>query len=697
MEEDKEKNGGYESENNALVGLVRSKFQEAETAKVYDEKRWLQSYRNYRGLYGPEMAFRDNEKSRVFVKITKTKVLASFGQIIEVLFSQGKFPLGISPTSVTEGIVEKAHLKNKQEQQMEQPQDPYGFPGDNKEIPPGTTATELMRDLAQEYQNLGFEEGPSYTGTPEIEPAQLAADAMQKLIHDQLEESKAITVLRHVFFEMALLGTGILKGPFTDAKTYNSYDTSEDEEGNMAKVQISKTKSVPSIEAVSCWDFYPDPNATNIQDCDYVIQRHSFNKQQLQDLTEKPMFNKQAIEECLEMGPNYQTRGFESSLYDRENVTSIYKNRYEVLEYWGTIDRQTADECGVYYSTDSEVIHVNVWICGGKVLRMVENPFTPKRIPYLVCPYELNPYQFFGVGIPENMEDSQMVMNGHARMAIDNLALAGNLVFDVDETMLVPGQDMKVFPGKIFRRQSGQTGQAVHGVKFPNTAQENLQMFDKFRQLADESTGIPSYSHGTTGVQSTTRTASGMSMLMGAAALSIKTVIKNIDDYLLKPLGESLYHWNMQFNEEAPNIKGDLEVKAQGTSSLMQKEVRSQRLITFMQTASNPALAPFVKWHTCLKEIAKSLDIDPDQLINDPEKAAIYAQIMGMANGNQNNTASAGGQGQMGQTGEVPTGASPTDPTGAGGGNIGTGNVPMPGEAGFSSPNLEPEGSKQTQ
>ena len=697
MDEEKKDNGGYEAEGNALVGLVRSKFQEAETAKVYDEKRWLQSYRNYRGLYGPEMAFRDNEKSRVFVKITKTKVLASFGQIIEVLFSQGKFPLGISPTSVTEGIVEKAHLKNPQEQQMEQPQDAYGFPGDNKSIPPGATASDLMRDLAQEYENLNFEEGPSSTGTPQIEPAQMAAEAMQKLIHDQLEESKAITVLRHVFFEMALLGTGILKGPFTDAKTYNSYDTSEDDEGNVTKVQVSKTKSVPSIEAVSCWDFYPDPNATNIHDCDYVIQRHSFNKQQLEDLAEKPMFNAEAIQECLEMGPNYQARGFESSLYDRENVTSIYKNRYEVLEYWGAIDKKTADECGVFYTSDSEVVHVNVWICGGKVLRMVENPFTPKRIPYLVCPYELNPYQFFGVGIPENMEDSQMVMNGHARMAIDNLALAGNLVFDVDETMLVPGQDMKVFPGKIFRRQSGQTGQAVHGVKFPNTAQENLQMFDKFRQLADESTGIPSYSHGTTGVQSTTRTASGMSMLMGAAALSIKTVIKNIDDYLLKPLGESLYHWNMQFNEESPNIKGDLEVKAQGTSSLMQKEVRSQRLITFMQTASNPALAPFVRWHTCLREIAKSLDIDPDQLINDPEKAAIYAQIMGMANGNQNNTASARGQQQMDKTGAVPPGASPTDPTGAGGGNIGTGNIPMPGEAGFSSPDTQPERSKQTQ
>jgi len=699
MEDNNNNSASYESDGNPLVGYIRNKFQESETSKVYDEKRWLKAYRNYRGLYGPEMAFRDSEKSRVFVNITKTKVLASFGQIIEVLFSQNKFPLGINPTSVPEGIAEKAHLKSPQEQQPQAPEemDPYGYAGDGKGIPPGATATDLMRNLAQEYENVGFEEGPSSMGTPQIEPAKLAAEAMEKLIHDQLEESKAITIMRHVFFEMALLGTGILKGPFTDAKTYHSYDTTEDDEGNVTKIQVSKTKSIPSIEAVSCWDFYPDPNATNINDCDYVIQRHSFNKQQLEDLGDKPMFNRDAIQDCLEMGPNYQARGFESALYDRENITSIYKNRFEVLEYWGIVSKKFAEECGLVCSTDSEVVHINAWVCGNKILRMVENPFSPKRIPYLVCPYELNPYQFFGVGIPENMEDSQMVMNGHARMAIDNLALAGNLVFDVDETMLVPGQDMKVFPGKIFRRQSGQTGQAVHGLKFPNTAQENLQMFDKFRQLADESTGIPSYSHGATGVQSTTRTASGMSMLMGAAALSIKTVIKNIDDYLLKPLGESLYHWNMQFNEESPNIKGDLEVKAQGTSSLMQKEVRSQRLITFMQTASNPALAPFVRWHTCLKEIAKSLDIDPDQLINDPEKAAIYAQIMGMANGNQNNTTSAGGQNQMGPTGEVPPGASATDTSGAGGGNIGTGNVPMPGEAGFSASNSESPGSEQTQ
>ncbi len=677
----------YAEEYSPLVGYIRNRFQQAETSRIYDEKRWLGAYRNYRGLYGPETAFRDNEKSKVFVKITKTKVLASFGQIIEVLFGSGKFPIGVEPTPVPEEMAEYAHLKPQQMQQAnglangELP-NPYGFPGDGQAIPRGATADMLMENLAQNYKELGLEEGPApdSRSMPQIEPARIAAEKLQKVIHDQLEETDAIKSLRHVFFEMCLLGTGILKGPFNEDKIYNSWDK-DPETGE--ETYIGKIKTVPKLEAVSCWDFYSDPNATNMNDSEYVIQRHSFNRQQFADLIKRPMFDADAIRACLEMGPNYQTRGYESSLYDRENIESLYKNRFEIFEYWGLLDKRTAQEAGFKYNDELDVVSVNVWICGNKVLRCVENPFTPTRLPYMVCPYELNPYQFFGIGIPENMSDSQQIMNGHARMAIDNLALSGNLVFDIDETLLVPGQDMKVFPGKIFRRQSGQPGQAVHGLKFPSTTNENMMMFDRFRQLADESTGIPSYSHGTTGVQSTTRTAAGMSMLMGAAALSIKTVIKNIDDYLLKPLGKTLFYWNMQFNDDRPEIKGDLEIKPRGTSSLMQKEVRSQRLMTFMQTAANPSLAPFVKWHTILKEVAKSLDIDPEQVINDPDRAAIFAQIMGMVNGTQNNTAAAGGQAQMGPSMQAPVGASPTDNTGVGGGNIGTGNVPLPGEAGF--------------
>ena len=692
---DKEDSPKQEYDVSGLAGLVKSKFIDAENARQFDEQRWLRAYRNYRGVYGNDMAFTESEKSKVFVKITKTKVLAAYGQLIEVLFSSGKFPVGVEPTPVPEGIAEYAHISKNTEAQPQQPESPYGYPGDGNELAPGATSiNNVLGGLEKELGEAGFVEGSSKDGAaePQISPAEMASANMEKLIHDQLEQSSAVNVLRHALFEAALLGTGIIKGPFTYEQSSHNWTKNEDTGKNE---YTPKIKLVPRIESVSCWDFYPDPDAVTLDDAEYVIQRHVYTRSQVRDLMNRPYFRKEAIRNSLDMGPSYEARGYESSLQDRESTDEFDKNRYEILEFWGTMDTQLAMEAGLDLDDDMDdmdEVQVNCWVCNGSIIRLVLNPFTPTRLPYLVCPYEINPYQFFGVGIPENMDDAQTIMNGHARMAIDNLALAGNLVFDIDETMLVPGQDMKVFPGKIFRRQSGMPGQAIHGVKFPNTSTENLMMFDKFRQLADESTGIPSYSHGTTGVQSTTRTAAGMSMLMGAAALSIKTVIKNIDDMLLRPLGETLFAWNMQFNEDSPEIKGDLHVKARGTTSLMQKEVRSQRLMTFLQVASNQNLAPFVRWHSILSEIAKSLDIEPEKLINDPEKAAIFAKIMGMANGNQQ-TENNNQQSSMASDGGTPAGANPNDPTGVGGGNIGTGSIPQAGESGFSAGNTETEGT----
>jgi len=177
-------------------------------------------------------------------------------------------------------------------------------------------------------------------------------------------------------------------------------------------------------------------------------------------------------------------------------------------------------------------------------------------------------------------------------------------------------------------------------------------------------------------------------MLLGASSLNIKTVIKNLDDFLLKPLGESYFQWNMQFFEGSIDVKGDLEVKATGTNSLMQKEVRSQRLTMFLQTAQSPAIAPFVKISKLVSELAYSLDLDPDEILNDPEEAAMMAQIIGMQNNvGQTNSTEADASGEQPPMGS-PSGA-PEQPqdlgvTGNGGGNIGTGNVPQSGESEFS-------------
>ena len=698
-----------ESLQNNFVNLLQDRYDNAKRSRDLDEKRWMTAYHNYRGLYGQNVRFRESEKSRVFVKVTKTKVLAAFGQLVDVIFGSGKFPIGISETKVPEGIAEHAHLDTNNptpnlettspEEQEEidieegREENPYdvGFIGDGKVLKAGATygtGKFEKQFLDKEAEKKGMlREGLSpIPEILELSPAERSARRMEKLIHDQIEESNGASEIRNALFESALFGTGIVKGPFNFNKTLSRWD--EDEEGSRTYKPIDVR--VPRIEFVSIWDFFPDPNATNVSEAEYVFHRHKFNRTQLRSLGKMPYFDKEAIRSSLRMGPNYVEEDYEYELKDDNRNDEYGSAKYEVLEYWGVMDAEYARQIGMKLPDevdDLDEVQVNAWVCNGNLLRAVINPFTPFRVPYHAFPYERNPYSFFGIGIAENMDDSQKIMNGHARMAIDNLALSGSLVFDVDETALVGGQSMEIYPGKVFRRQAGVPGTAINGLKFPNTSNENMMMFDRFRQLADEQTGIPSYSHGQTGVQSMTRTASGMSMLLGAASLNIKTVIKNLDDFLLKPLGEAYFQWNMQFLESKLGVIGDLEVKATGTNSLMQKEVRSQRLTTFLQTVQNPAVAPFVKINKLISELAYSLELDPDELMNDPDEAALMAQIIGMQNAGQATGPEAGPGGEQpgGMGGPEGTPQQPTDlgDTGTGGGNIGTGNVPQSGEDAF--------------
>ena len=660
-----------------IIPFVMDRYQRAEDYRNNDEERWLRSYRNYRGLYGSDVQFTEAEKSRVFIKVTKTKTLAAYGQMVDVLFAGHKFPISVEPTVLPEGVVSDVSFDPKEPEALKGEtslSSPYGFQGDGKELPAGATEKSLQDMLGPFEEKLGeiegIKEGVGKTPTSiTFSPAMIAAKNMEKKIMDQLQESGANKQLRSTVFEMALFGTGVMKGPFAVDKEYPNWD----DEGNYSPI----FKTIASTSHVSVWNFFPDPDAANMDEAQYVIERHKMSRTQLRALKKRPYFRDNIIDEVIDQGESYDKKYWEDDLSDYAPDHGV--DRFEVLEYWGNCDVQMLLDNGVDIPKELEKhdeLQTNIWICNGKLLRMVLNPFKPSTIPYMAAPYELNPYSFFGVGIAENMDDTQTLMNGFMRMAVDNAVLSGNLLIEVDETNLVPGQDLSVYPGKVFRRQGGAPGQAIFGTKFPNVSGENLQLFDKARQLADESTGMPSFAHGQTGVSGVGRTASGISMLMNAASGSIKTVVKNIDDYLLRPLGEGLFRFNMQFNFDK-NIKGDLEVVARGTESLMANEVRSQRLMSFLQTASNPSLAPFAKFNYIIREIAKSMDLDPDKVTNNMDEAVLQAELLKGFQG----PAQAGGA--VPPEGQPPAGANPLDPTGSGGGTIGTGQAPIPGEQGF--------------
>ena len=654
-----------------LIDFIEKRYSKSEESRRTDEDRWLRAYRNYRGLYGPDVKFTETEKSRVFVKVTKTKTLAAYGQITDVLFSNNKFPLSIDPSVLPEGVAENVHFDPKNPETAA-PQIPFGEEGaagigKDFDLDKLEEMLGALKDELKDVPGLKMGVGTSPTSIT-FSPAMVAAKKMEKKIHDQLEESGASKHLRASAFEMALFGTGVMKGPFATNKEYPNWS-----EDGTYKPTI---KTVPEASHVSIWNFYWDPDANNTEECQYVIERHKMSRTQLRALKRRPHFRKNVIDQLVEQGEGYVKKYWEDDL--RDYAPNFAVDRFEVLEYWGNVDVELLEENDINIPEeykDGDELQANIWYCNGMIIRLVLNPFKPSKIPYYAVPYELNPYSLAGVGIAENMDDTQTLMNGFMRMAVDNAVLSGNLVFEVDETNLVPGQDMSVYPGKVFRRQGGAPGQSLFGTKFPNVSQENLQLFDKARQLADESTGMPSFAHGQTGVSGVGRTASGISMLMNAAGGSIKTVIKNVDDYLIAPLGKAFFNFNMQFDFDA-SIRGDLEVNARGTESLMATEVRSQRLMQFLQIVSNPALMPFAKMPYIIREIAKSMDLDQDKVTNNMDEAARQAALMGPPP----TAPGAGAPPAQGVAG--PPGVA--DMTGGGGGNIGVGAAAVPGEQGFS-------------
>lgn len=684
------------------IGFIRNKYEKSKTNRRTSESNWLDSYRATRGEYSPEERARmdvadkrNPGSSKVFVKVTKTKVQAAYGQVLELLDDVDGFPIDVEPTPVPEGIADVAHITPQPSPNAADsnpptqgqgaagfnpaPGDLYGYEGDGREIAPGETTTSLLRGLATKFQKLmgqqTVEEGPANDPRTQvtITPAQDSANKLRKVIQGQLSETHAMTALRKTVYDMIMLGTGVLKGPFTYRETIHRFEQDPDTKEITYK---PFQKLTPKVSFVSLWNIFPDDESPSPENIEWLIERHLKSKSGLKDLANEPYFDKDAISRLCANPPKYAREYWENEIVD--NNVSPGGERYEVLEYWGYLDAEVAKALGLEIPETLDIVQVNIWVCDDEVIRAVLNPFVPARIPYYFVPYELHPglSQIWGIGVPENMKDTQSLMNGHMRMAIDNLRYAGSVVFEVNEAQLVPGQDMTIYPGKVFRKQGGAPGQSVYGITFPNTATSHLQMYDKARQLADEQT-FPSYAHGQTGVTGTTRTASGMGMLFSAAAQNIKTVVSNLEFYLLRPLGENLFYWNMQFNDRNIEIRGDYKIVATGTSSLLKKEILSQRLLQFLQVgASNPSTAPMLNYEYLLKEVAKSMGLDSEKAVNSLDRAKIYAQMIAMGQMAQQGGGQMGANPQgVGGQGGVP---SPTDASGTGGGNIGAGTAQPP-------------------
>ena len=642
----------------SLGSILKAKYTEYKDARDDIEDDWIEDLRAFMGQYDPDVLSKiqsKGDRSQVYVGLTRTKVLAAYSRITDLLFQPGQKFFSIEKTPLSKQPLVEQELAERAALEIQQAAEQVGTAGIEELVI--ARLNELTEEIEAETEQR--------------------VENMEEAILDQALENNLEGKMKDAIMEQVIFGTGAMKAGTLRIEKDHKW-IKGDEGFNL----IYEENAMPEMEAVSIFDLYPDPHATSVDDMRDIFRRHIISRAEFNALKDYPGFNVDLINECIEMNPEGNHDEAQHEI-DRRNIANVNDSntnteKFEVLEFWGSLNGHDLEDAGVEFGEDDDLsmeYDANIWMISGKVIKAQLNPLPGGVIPYFIFPYEKNPHAFWGTGVPRMMRDSQATMNAATRIYLDNVALSSGPMVEVNTDIMASGEDpTELYPWRVFLREGGDGNQPMVRFYQPQSNSPALvSVIELFRRFADETTALPSYTHGQT-QSSLNRTATGISILMSNANIVLKSVIKNIDDFLTKPMIRSLYDWNMTWNENE-NVKSDMRIVAKGSTALIQKEVQSQRLLQFLSLINNPLDAQMVDREKLLTDIAKSLDIDPDEVIKTDkemmdeqalQQAILASQQGGEANqvpngegvvgpNARNGVPTPGGAGPVGNNGQLPT------------------------------------------
>jgi len=461
---------------------------------------------------------------------------------------------------------------------------------------------------------------PDVTVTPEMVDEIISVDSktksdnMEREIDDQLAEIKYRSTIRKVLHSGNLYGTGILKGPLVTKKTYKRWSQvpNENPEAKPEWKVLKMEKMIPYCEFVPVWDIYPDMSAVEFDNCSYVFQRYMMSRNKVQKLADRPDFRGDAIMAYLQENPDGDAKYENHETWIR-NITSDNRispsaknegdpqgysvarlhNKYNLIEFWGYVNASKLKDYGVNIPDSMKDVEVaaNVWMLGPLVIKAILSPIEGVDLPYHFYYFDKDETNLFGEGIPSIMRDPQELANASVRALLDNAAISAGPIIEANIDLLAEGEDpFDIYPFRVFQRVGTGPEAGQQAIRIQNQrayTNEFLGMLNQFVQMGDEVTTIPRYMWGEQSqMKGAGQTATGLSMLMGSVNITLKDQIKNFDDGVTKPYIKAHYFWNMEFNPKE-NIKGDFNVVAKGTSSLIAKEVKLETLVRYLQVISS--------------------------------------------------------------------------------------------------------------
>lgn len=564
---------------------------------------------------------RTGNRSTAFVRLTTRYVDMGASKICEIALPINDKAFSLSPTPVPDLI--------EQEKDFSVMQGPDGQPiwrdavQSDLDGMAGNPAAQFLDPAGMQVPLTKAD----YAGAI-LRKATKAAEKAEKRIFDWMVEARYPMQMRKVIFDGARIGVGVLKGPFPDVRTRKSFQL----QGNVGTLKVLQ-KIAPSCKWIDPWNFFPAPNCgEDIQEGDYCFERDFLSTSSLKKLKQvrdhegKPVYLADQIDKVIAEGPEKCN----TDAYDARNpVGPDQKNRFSIWHMTGVLSREDMLVLGAPGVEDLPDDMVDcfciVSMVNDTVIRATLNPLMETgHLPYRVFPWSRRAGHWAGVGVAEQVDLPQKMVNGGTRAWLNNAGISSGVQIFIDQFKIKPlDGNMDITPNKVWGvtadGMSDDVRKFMQVFEIPNRGAELMEIINYAMRLAEELSNIPLVSQGQVGPNDP-QTFGQAELQNNNANTLLRQLAYSLDDHITEPLVDDFYEWLLLSPEVPDDEKGDFDIDARGSITMVEKAIQETTLVNMLALALNPAYKQDPE--KVFRELLKAKRIDPDKTALTEEQIA---------------------------------------------------------------------------
>ena len=557
------------------------------------------------------------QRSTVFVNITRPKTNTAESRLANMLLPTDDRNFGLKPSPVPELTLLAKKQAEALAQGMQPPAPPAPAPAAPGQPPVAPTGPAPAQPLVDGYQSID--------AASQIEEAAACTKAMQDEVDDQLQECGYNGECRKLIHDAAVLGTGVMHGPIIINRMKKSWTPMTDAGQTIHVIEFLK-ETKPASECVSPWDILTDPSCGNDPHAGQgIFRKRAYTSKQLRDLVKQPGYIKANISKVLEQGPQLPDYMSERDKRDLKSKGSL---SFECWEYWGEFTPEDLQSAGVEVDEGStDLVSGCVIIFNDVVIKGFLNPHESGEIPFDFFVWEADSNSVWGYGVPFLCRPAQRVLNAAWRQLMDNSGLSVGPQIVVNRRAVTPMDGRWEITGRKLWDLTDTTitdvRQVFSSIEFNNHGEEIQQIINLALKFVDLETSVPQLEQGEHA--NAPETLGGMIIQQNSTNIVLGRLTKCFDDNITSKHIARYVDWNMAYNPK-PEIKGDHNIVARGTSALLVRDIQNQALVNLGKFQNAPLIAPMVRWEEWFKECLRAQHIDPATLMKSEAEIASIAQ-----------------------------------------------------------------------